>query len=113
MAKRRSKYDTEDIEAVTARNRVITVIDSLSPEDIVATIKRAPSLRGMLLGYIAEEMFERYILQKYKFIKQEDIKAHDDHDRRSNKSDRTIHVRDRIYSIQLKSIQTNSIKRNL
>ena len=103
----------QDMEAVTARNRVRTVIDSLSPEDIVATIKHAPSLRGMLLGYIAEEMFEKYIVQQYKFIQLEDIETHDDHDRRFNKSDRTIRVRDRFYSIQLKSIQTNSIKRNL
>lgn len=113
MAKRRSKYNRDDPEAVSARNRVITIIDSVSPEDLVMSIKRAPSLRGMILGYIAEEMFEKYVPKKYGFITSDDIEAHDDHDRRFNKSDRTIRVNNRLYRVQLKSIQTNSIKRNL
>jgi hypothetical protein len=113
MAKRRSKYNKHDPEAISARERVITIIDSVSPEDLVMSIKRAPSLRGMILGYIAEEMFEKYVPKKYGFINSKDIKAHDDHDRRFNKSDRTIHVNDRLYRVQLKSIQTNTIKRNL
>jgi hypothetical protein len=113
MAKRHSKYNKDDPEAISARDRVITIIDSVSPEDLVMSIKRAPSLRGMILGYIAEEMFEKYVPQKYGFINSEDIKAHDDHDRRFNKSDRTIHFNNRLYRVQLKSIQTNSITRNL
>lgn len=113
MTKRRVKYNKEDPEAIAARNRVITIIDSISPEDLVMSIKRAPSLRGMILGYIAEEMFEKYIPLKYGFINSEDIESHDDHDRRFNKSDRTIRVKNRLYRVQLKSIQTNSIKRNL
>lgn len=113
MAKRKSKYDKDDAEATEARNRVITIIDSVPPEDLVMSIKRAPSLRGMILGYIAEEMFEKYVPKKYGFISSEDIESHDDHDRRFNKSDRTIKVDGRLYRIQLKSVQTNSIKRNL
>lgn len=113
MTKRRSKYDPADPEAVTARNRVQTIIDSIPPEDIAATIKKAPSLRGMFLGYVAEEMFEKHVLQNYEFIQSEDIETHDDHDRRLNKSDRTIRFQGRLYSVQLKSVQTNSIKRNL
>jgi len=113
MLKRRGKYNKDDQEAIDARNRVITIIDSVSPEDLVTSIKRAPSLRGMILGYIAEEMFEKYVPQTYDFINSNDIEAHDDHDRRFNKSDRTIRVNQRLYRIQLKSIQTNSIKRNM
>ena len=113
MAPRRSKYNKDDPEAVAARGRVIKIIDSVPPEDLIASIKRAPSLRGMILGYIAEEMFEKYVPEKYDFIGSEDIEAHDDHDRRFNKSDRTIRVSDRLYRVQLKSVQTNSIKRNL
>jgi hypothetical protein len=48
--------------AIAARERVTTIIDQISPEDLVNSIKRAPSLRGMILGYIAEEMFQRHIL---------------------------------------------------
>lgn len=109
----RRKYDKDDSEAIKARDRVITIIDSVPPEDLVMSIKRAPSLRGMILGYIAEEMFEKYVPEKYGFISSESIEKHDDHDRKFNKSDRTIRVNNRLYRIQLKSIQTNSIKRNL
>lgn len=112
MAKR-ARHDRNDPEAKAARDRVITIIDSVSPEDLVTSIKRAPSLRGMILGYIAEEMFEKYVPEKYGFISSEDIEKHDDHDRQFNKSDRTIKNTGRLYRIQLKSIQTNSIKRNL
>lgn len=112
MAKR-PRYDKNDDEAKEARDRVLTIIDSVPPEDLVMSIKRAPSLRGMILGYIAEEMFEKYVPNKYKFIASDDIEKHDDHDRNFNKSDRTIKSSGRLYRIQLKSIQTNSIKRNL
>lgn len=110
---RRGKYDRDDAEAKAARDRVVTIIDSVSPEDLVTSIKRAPSLRGMILGYIAEEMFEKYLPVKYGFISSDDIEKHDDHNRQFNKSDRTIRVDGRLYRIQLKSVQTNSIKRNL
>jgi hypothetical protein len=112
MAKR-GKYNKDDPEAKAARDRVVTIIDSVPPEDLVMSIKRAPSLRGMILGYIAEEMFEKYVPAKYGFIASEDIEKHDDHDRQFNKSDRTIKNGGRLYRIQLKSVQTNSIKRNL
>lgn len=113
MAKARGKYDKNDPEAIEARDRVIKIIDSVPPEDLVMSIKRAPSLRGMILGYIAEEMFEKYVPKKYGFISSDDIEKHDDHDRKFNKSDRTIRANGRLYRVQLKSIQTNSIKRNL
>jgi len=113
MTKRRNKFDKDDPAAVKARERVIQIIDSVPPEDLVQSIKRAPSLRGMILGYIAEEMFEKYVPKTYDLISSDDIQKHDDHDRKFNKSDRTIRYNKRLYRIQLKSIQTNSIKRNV
>lgn len=107
------KYDKDDQEASDARKRVAKIIDEIPPEDLVDAIKRAPSLRGIILGYIAELMFERYVPRKYNLITSDDIEEHDDHDRRFNKSDRTINFRGKLYRIQLKSLQTNSIKRNL
>ena len=97
----------------SARARVITMIDAIEPEQLVASIKRAPSLRGMILGYIAEQMFETHVPNQYHLIMAEHIVHHDDHDRLANKSDRTITYDGRTYGIQLKSIQTNSIARNL
>jgi hypothetical protein len=110
---RRTKTDKLDVEAVAARNRVVDIIDEVPPADLVASIKHAPSLRGMILGYIAEEMFEKHLPLKYELILAEHIEKHDDHDRTMNKSDRTVRHNGRLYRIQLKSIQTNSICRNL
>jgi hypothetical protein len=109
----RSKLDKNDKDAVAARGRVVDIIDSVPPADLIASIKRAPSLRGMILGYIAEEMFEKHIPLIYPQIAPASIEKHDDHDRKANKSDRTIAHNGRLYRIQLKSIQTNSICRNL
>ena len=65
----------------------------------------------MILGYIAELMFEKHVPEKYGDILSEHIDHHDDHDRTANKADRTITYRGRRYGVQLKSIQTNSIAR--
>ena len=101
---RRSKYDKDDEEAIGARKRVAEIIDEIPPEDLVDAIKRAPSLRGIILGYIAELMFERYVPQKYGLIDPDDIEEHDDHDRRFNKSDRTISLHGRLYRVQLRIV---------
>ncbi len=104
--------DRDDPDAVKARERVSTIIDAIPPEGLVAAIKRAPSLRGMILGYIAEHMFEQHVPLRYPQIVSTDIVEHDDHDRTVNKSDRTISFAGRKYGIQLKSIQTTSIARD-
>lgn len=104
---------TDDPEAVAARERVKMMIDAIPPERLVESIKRAPSLRGMILGYIAELMFERHVPERYHVILSEHIEAHDDHNREVNKSDRTVTYGGRRYGIQLKSMQTNSIGRSV
>jgi hypothetical protein len=93
-------------EAVAARNRVSTIIDAIPPEDLVLAIKRAPSLRGMILGYIAEEMFGKCVLKDPRIT---DVRTHDDHDRDNNKVDIDFMFEGRRVTIQLKSLQTNSI----
>lgn len=92
--------------AVQARARVVTIIDSIPPEDLVVAIKRAPSLRGMILGYVAEEMFLK-MLRTNRDVS--DIRQHDDHDRSMNKADVDFLIEGMRISVQLKSIQTNSI----
>lgn len=109
----RRRLDRNDAEAASARARVSTMIDAIEPEQLVASIKRAPSLRGMILGYVAEQMFEVHVPRRYDLILADDIIHHDDHDRSANKSDRTITFNGRRYGIQLKSMQTNSIARNV
>lgn len=92
--------------AIAARNRVTTIIDAIPPTDLVNAIKRAPSLRGMILGYIAEEMFQHHVLGDAIFS---DVNKHDDHDRSANKADRDFLYQGHRISVQLKSVQTNSI----
>ncbi len=109
----RTKNLKDDPEALKARERVKSMIDAIPPEDLVASIKKAPSLRGMILGYVAELMFEKHIPSAYELILSEHIESHDDHDRNANKADRTIAYNGRKYGIQLKSMQTNSITRSI
>jgi len=59
----RNRKNKQHQLAVEARERVATIIDQVPAGDLVNSIKRAPSLRGMILGYIAEEMFQRHILE--------------------------------------------------
>lgn len=103
----RAKKNKDHELAVEARGRVPNIIDSISPEDLVAAIKRAPSLRGMILGYIAEEMFEKHVLDPIEHVNE--VRKFDDHDRTQNKADRDFVYRGRRFTVQLKSIQTNSI----
>lgn len=73
-------------------------------EALMQLLKENPSLRGMTYGYVAEAAFVT-------FVERLGIKEHfkpDDH--KKTKSDRTFHMRGRRYTIQLKSLQTNSIR---
>jgi hypothetical protein len=73
-------------------------------EALVQLIKENPSLRGMTYGYVAEAAFVG-------FVEKLGIKEHfkpDDH--KKTKSDRTFNLGGKQYTIQLKSLQTNSIR---
>lgn len=104
---RRLKKITDHKLVIAAKERTKQIIESVPPNDLVQAIKDTPSLRGMILGYIAEIMFVKYVLQPDKNIT--DIRSHDDHDRNNNKVDRDFLYRGKRITIQLKSIQTNSI----
>lgn len=102
----RGVRQTDHPAAIEARARVVTIIDSIPAEDLIHAIKRAPSLRGMMLGYVAEEMFLKHLREN---IAVSDLRQHDDHDRAVNKADVDFLIGARRVSVQLKSIQTNSI----
>lgn len=102
----RTIYDKKSPKVLEAKNRVLNIIDSVSPEELVRSIKNAPSLRGMILGYIAELKFKEFIEANLDF---ENIYKPDDHDRTQNKVDLGFTYKNRLITVQLKSIQTNSI----
>jgi transcriptional regulator with XRE-family HTH domain len=78
----------------------------ISSKQISTLINQNPSLRGMLLGYVAELKLKELITAlpdvtyTYKF---------DDHDRKQ-KSDLYIIYRNRAFDVESKSLQTNTIK---
>jgi hypothetical protein len=76
----------------------------IESEALVQLITENPSLRGMTYGYVAEAAFVN-------FLENLGITEHfkpDDH--KKTKSDRTFNLSGRQYTIQLKSLQTNSIR---
>ena len=80
----------------------------ISSKQISSLINQNPSLRGMLLGYVAELKLKELISvlpdisYTYKF---------DDHDRKK-KSDLYIIYRGKAFDVESKSLQTNTIKFN-
>lgn len=79
---------------------------NLSAEDLTQIIDENPSLRGFMSGYVAEFQL-RKILKKTPGIT--DIKKYDDHDRKK-KSDVSFVYKGHEFTIEVKSLQTNSIK---
>jgi len=80
----------------------------ITPEELTIAIDENPSLRGMLIGYVAE-----YKLRSLWFMNREGISQfvkHDDHNRKK-KGDLVITYRGREFIIESKSLQTNSIKK--
>lgn len=81
----------------------------LSDHEFTAIVESNPSLRGFLLGYIAEHKLQRFLLQ---LPHVSGLHKPDDHDRRArSKSDLIIIYKGREFSFESKSLQTNSIKR--
>lgn len=69
-------------------------------------VRQNPSMRGLMLGYVAE-----YKLRKIHFSDPcfENVHKSDDHDRKK-KGDLTVTYKGREFRIECKSLQTNSIK---
>ena len=82
----------------TAENDLLSRWE-VSLEDLEVLINQNPSLRGFILGYLAESKLRRFF-QKDKRITS--LKKFDDHDR-TNKSDLVIGYKGREYSVEVKS----------
>lgn len=91
----------------TAENDLLSRWE-VSLEDLEVLINQNPSLRGFILGYLAESKLRRFF-QKDKRITS--LKKFDDHDR-TNKSDLVIGYKGREYSVEVKSLQTSTVKKS-
>ena len=76
-----------------------------SAETVFQVIKDNPSLRGFVYGYVSEMEFEQHYLKSRKTI--EGFSKDDDH--KKTKADRTVVYKGKPITIQVKSVQTNSI----
>lgn len=76
------------------------------PEIVLEVLENTPSVRGMVYGNLAEVQFSRWLVAHG--VPMRDQRRDDDHAK--TKSDRTIVLDGRSYTIQVKSMQTNSIR---
>ncbi len=76
----------------------------ITAEELEQIIASNASLRGVLVGYLAEVRLMQKWFKEYPF------KRYDDHDR-THKGDRWLTYRGRDFSIEVKSLQSNHVKR--
>jgi hypothetical protein len=79
----------------------------ITPEELTQVIDQNPSLRGMILGYLAELKLEKLWLSGEEIS---DVTKHDDHDRQK-KGDRVIRYKGHEFIFESKSLQTAMIRK--
>lgn len=79
----------------------------LTEEELTEITALNPSMRGLMLGYIAEYKLTKLYFSAPCF---ENVHKKDDHDRKQ-KGDLTVTYKGREFKIECKSLQTNSVRR--
>lgn len=80
----------------------------LTPQELTEVIQENPSLRGFLSGYISEYKLRKFFMSEDRIS---NVRKYDDHDR-SKKSDIVFTYKGVDISVEVKSLQTNSIRKN-
>ncbi|MDE0043048.1 MAG: hypothetical protein OXT74_13495 [Candidatus Poribacteria bacterium] len=80
---------------------------NITPEELTEVIDQNPSLRGMILGYLAELKLEKLWLSGEGIS---DVTKYDDHNRKK-KGDRVIRYKNHELIFELKSLQTATIEK--
>ena len=80
----------------------------ITADELTEVIDRNPSLRGMILGYLAEMKLEQIWLSGQDIS---NVVKHDDHDR-GKKGDRVVVYKGREFVFESKSLQTATINRS-
>lgn len=78
----------------------------ITPEELTEVVDQNPSLRGMILGYLAELKLEKLWLSGQEFSS---VTKHDDHDR-MKKGDRVVRYKGHEFIFESKSLQSAMIK---
>ena len=86
-----------------------TILDrwDVTPEEFTELVEKNPSLRGMILGYLAELKLEKLWLSGDDVS---EVIKHDDHDRKK-KGDRVIRYKGREFIFESKSLQSAMIEK--
>jgi len=79
----------------------------ITPEELTQVVDQNPSLRGMILGYLAELKLEKLWLSGREIS---DVSKHDDHDR-NKKGDRVVQYKGHEFIFESKSLQTATINK--
>lgn len=80
---------------------------AVTAEELTQVVDRNPSLRGMILGYVAEMKLQQIWLERPGVS---NIVKPDDHDRR-RKGDRIVRYKDTTFVFESKSLQTSTVQR--
>ena len=86
--------------------RTILELWGITPEYLTLVVEQNPSLRGMILGYIAERKLLDLFHADHRIS---GLRKDDDHDR-TKKGDMVFDYRGQEFKVEVKSLQTNSIK---
>lgn len=86
-----------------------TILDrwDMTPEELTELVENNPSLRGMILGYLAELKLEKLWLSGDDVS---EVTKHDDHDRKK-KGDRVIRYKGQEVIFESKSLQSAMIEK--
>lgn len=98
---------TRIVNAVLGQTSTLDEI-GMSEQELSQLIRENPSLRGMILGYAAEMKFQSLYIDPLGLPSVKD----DDHDR-SKKGDRRVSYRGMDITIEVKSLQTNTIHQDV
>lgn len=79
----------------------------ITAEELTEVVDANPSLRGFLMGYVSESKIRKFF-SRQESIK--NIKKYDDHDR-GKKGDLAFEYKGKEIRSEVKSLQTNSVKR--
>lgn len=80
----------------------------LTPQELTEIVRENPSLRGFISGYISEYKLRKFFAADKRI---NNIRKYDDHDR-TRKSDIVFTYKDIDISVEVKSLQTNSIRKD-
>ena len=80
---------------------------NITVEELTQVVDQNPSLRGMILGYLAELKLERLWLRREGISH---VSKHDDHNRKK-KGDRVVTYKGKEFIFESKSLQTNTIRK--